>query len=445
MARSGVNVLNKTAAQIISSALRRARIIPVRQPVSSIDFATGLEALNNFIAKLRSQGWHLWKSEEYVLFLDQGKTDYFLGPTGDHACLFDNFIQDSLAIAAAPSDTQLQISDTSRFTGSDDVLDFNPATSSSNWSVNNAAVSSDGTTLTITNSAINGYAQYQPIDTTTGTNYFFEVDVTENVGEVTLQVYSGISTTLITSQTVTSNGTQTIFFDATEASTILRIVNDNAAGSTAVTNFRLRQTDTGERIGFRVSGSLREWNIVTRVISSTIVQVKNVVANAGSVGTSVFAYKTLPPRPLKLRHYRSKDATATSEIPVNTWSREEYMRQTIKSSQGLPTQIYYQPELDNGRVYVWQTASDVNQIVLFTGDTPLEIFVENAENPDFPAEWFEMLSWGLASLIGPEYGVPPERQARLDAQAAIEKEDALDWDQEQGSLFVVPTDNGRMM
>ena len=100
------------------------------------------------------------------------------------------------------------------------------------------------------------------------------------------------------------------------------------------------------------------------------------------------------------------------------------MKQTIKNSQGLPTQVYYQPTLVNGRLYIWQTASDVNQMILFTGDTPLEITEENADSPDFPAEWFEMLSWGLSALIGPEYGIPDNRQSKLDTKAFEEKEDA---------------------
>lgn len=436
-------LLTRTASDIITSALRRARIIPVRQPVSSIDFETGLDVLNNFVAKLRSQGWNLWKSEEYVVFLQQGKTDYLIGPSGDRAVFLDGFIQDSLTVATTIGDTQLTISDTSRFSGSDDVLDFDPAASTAGWSVVDASVASDGTTLTITNSAVNGYAQYEPIDTTQGAEYFFEVDITASTGSVTLEVYSGESVTLITSLAVAADGTQVVKFTATEASTILRVVNDNIAGSTGVTNFRLRETNTGESIGFRVDASQREWNIVTRVLSATEVELKNTVTNEVTTNQTVFAYKNLPDRPLKLTNYRSKNAKFDDEVPMNTWARSQYMKQTIKTSQGLPTQAYYQPTRDNGRLYIWQTASDVDQLVLFTGDTPLEITEENADNPDFPAEWFEMLSWGLASLIGHEYGIPDARQNKLDVKAAIEKEEALDWDEEGGSLYPQPDNNGR--
>ncbi len=442
MATSGVTVLTRSAAEIITSALRRARIIPVRQPVSSIDLTTGIEALNNMVASLRAEGWNLWKQEEYVLFLDQGKTDYNIGPTGDRAVFLDDLLQTTLTVATVTAATQITVASTTGFTGSNNILSSNPTTSISGWVSVNAVPVSDGTTLTITNSVVNGYSEFS-VDTTASVQYFFEVDVTETTGQVTLEVRSGLSVTLITSQAVTTNGTQVVNFTATEASTRLRFVNDNVAGVTAVSNFLFKQTNTGETVGFRVSAALREWNIVTRVISSTVLQLKNLIVNIGAISETVLAFKTLPPRPLKLTNYRSKNVLFTDEIPINTWSRSQYMRQTTKTSQGLPTQAYYTPELVNGRLYVWQTASDVNQVVLFTGDKPLEIFSNTVNTPDFPAEWFEMLSWGLAALIGPEYGVPSTRQQVIVLNADRSKELAFSWDEEQGSLLIGPEDNGR--
>jgi len=442
MATSGVNILTRSASDIVTSALRRARIIPVRQPVSSIDLQTGIDALNNMVAELRAQGWHLWKQDEYVLFLDQGKTDYKIGPTGDRAVLFDDLLQTTLTAATVVAATTITVASTTGFTGANNLLSTNPTTSTSGWVSVNAVPTSDGTTLTITNSVVNGYSEFS-VDTTSGVEYFFEVDVTETTGQVTLEVYSGLSVTLITSQAVTANGTQIVTFTATEASTRLRFVNDNIAGVTAVSNFLFKQINTGETVGFRVSAALREWKTVRRVISSTVLELSTAVANVAAISETVLAFKTLPPRPSKNRNYRSKNVLFNDEIPINTWARSQYMKQTVKSSQGLPTQAYYEPELDNGRLYIWQVASDVNQVVLFTGDKPLEIFVDNANTPDFPAEWFNMLSWGLAAEIGPEYGVSTTRQQVLEFKAERAKETASDWDEEQGSLMAVPDSNGR--
>ena len=187
------------------------------------------------IAALRAEGWNLWKQEEYVLFLDQGKTDYNIGPTGDRAVFLDNLLQTTLTVATVAAATQITVASTTGFTGADNLLSTNPTTSTSNWVSVNAGVASDGTILTITNTAINGYSEFS-VDTTSGVEYFFQVDVTETTGQVTLEVRSGLSVTLITSQAVTTNGTQIVNFTATEASSRLRFVNDNVAGVTAVTN-----------------------------------------------------------------------------------------------------------------------------------------------------------------------------------------------------------------
>lgn len=440
MSTSGVSVLSRSASDIITSALRRARIIPVRQQVSSIDLTTGIEVLNNMVAALRAEGWNLWKQEEYVLFLDQGKTDYKIGPSGDRAVFLGDFLQTALSVATVAADTTLTVDSTTGFTGSDNQLSTNPATSASGWVSVDAGVVSAASILTITNTDTDGFSEFS-VDSTSGVEYFFEVDVTETTGEVTLEVYGGVSVTLITSQAVTVDGTQIISFTATEVTTRLRFVNDNIAGVTAVSNFLFKETDTGETAGFRVSAALREWNIVTRVISSTVLALKNVVVNVGAINESVLAFKSLPPRPLKLVNYRSKNVSFVDEVPMNTWARQEYMKQTNKTSQGRPTQAYYNPTLVDGRLYVWQTASDVNQIVLFTGDKPLEIFSNTANNPDFPAEWFEMLSWGLAALIGPEYGIPLQRQQLLEIKAERAKELAFSWDEEAGSLLIGPDMN----
>lgn len=441
MDTSGTNILARSASDIVISALRRTRAIPVRQPVSSIDMETGIDVLNSLVAELKADGWHLWKSDEYVVFLDQGKTDYLIGETGDRAVLLDDLIQTRLATAVSSSDTQLIVGNTALFAGADNKLSFDPSDSVADWAVSNSGVSSVGGLLTILNTAIGGYAEYT-VDSNKGSDYFFELDITANTGVVTLEVYSGLSITQLATFTVVTGGTQTIAFTATEASSKIRIVNDNVTGDTDVNNLLFRESDTGENVGYKVSNALREWGKVIRVINATTLELKSAVTNAATLNKSVVAYKNLPPRPSKIRNQRSKSLMFDSEIPVHTWSRQEYMQQTIKNTMGFPTQAYYNPELNNGRLYIWQTACDVDQIMMFTGDKPLEIFVENANSPDFPSEWFNMLSWGLASELGPEYGISEKRQAIIDNKAAIAKDRAESWDEESGSLLIGPDNLG---
>ena len=442
MATSGSSIVSRSAAEIITSALRRTRVIPVRQSVSSIDLQTGIEALNNLVAELKADGWHLWKSAEYVLFMEQGKQNYKIGPSGDHAVLLDDLIQTAVTVALAGAETQMTVTSTAGFLGSDSQLAFDPTDSTADWTVVTASVAVAANILTITNSSGNGYAQYS-VTTTATTEYFFELDITSVVGAVTLEVRSGLSGSLITSQAVTLDGTQVVHFTALEESTVIRIVNDNASGDTDVDNFLFKETDTGESVGFKSSNALREWNTVTRVISSTVLELKNVVVNTATANQTVLAYKAKPPRPMKINNQRSKNVLFDSEIPITAWSRQQYMQQTTKESTGLPTQAYYNPELTDGRLYIWQTACDVNQIIMFTGDRPLEVFVETSDSPDFPSEWFNMLSWGLASELGPEYGISAKRQAVVDQKAMVARDRAEGWDEESGSLLIGPDNLGK--
>jgi hypothetical protein len=441
MTRSGISLLTRSASQIVTTALRRARIIPVRQPISDTDLQNGIDALNDFVAELRTQGWHLWKQKELVLFLEQGKQSYFLGESGDRSVFLDDLIQAEVLVNTPALSNTISISDTSEFVGADDILSFNPTTSTADWTTVDATLVFSGVdTLTLTNTGVDGNTSYIAIETTPQQNYFFQVNFTSISTTSRIEVFSGASTTLLASTDFPTGTTDAVvFFTATEATSFIRITAVGAIAESAVfDSVRLRDVATGEELGFRVNAGVREWGVVTRVIDGNVLALFNPTVNESVASESVFAFKQRPPRPMKLRNYRSKNAKFDDEIPVTTWTRQEYFKQTNKGSQGLPTQAYYNPTLDNGRLYVWQTANDVDQLLLFTADLPIEIFVENANDPDFPAEWFNMLAWNLASQLGPQYGIPGNRQQVLDLKATQSKEDALDWDEESGSLFATP-------
>lgn len=449
MARSNTFIYNRTANEIIESALRRARIIPVEQSISDIDRNTALEALNNMVSRWQTIGYNIWRQEEYVLFLDQGKRSYLIGPTGDRVTLASGFINDALTANVSAGLNVLPISTTIDFTGSDNILTFDPSDTVAGWVNSNGTLTAitAGLRLTTTAAATEAYTEYTfTSDVTVGTNYFFQVSIDAlTTTTARFEVYEvGTSTTLIaTSASFATTGDQILDFVSNESTVILRIVSEDLTGAGVLDfgNVRLHQTNTGEEIGVRINASLREWNIVKRVLTPTTLELVNNTVNAMITSASVYAFKSKPPRPLKLRDYRSQTNATSDEIPVTTWSRQEYLKQTVKDTQGQPTQAYYQQKLDNGVLYVWQTASDVEQLILFSGDVPVQIFVDNADNPDFPSEWFDALSWNLAAALAPEYGVPPQRYQIIKVEAAGTLEEAKDFDEDNASLFMGPDFN----
>jgi len=147
-----------------------------------------------------------------------------------------------------------------------------------------------------------------------------------------------------------------------------------------------------------------------------------------------------PIRLLQLR--RDRIGTTDEEIEASQWSREEYFAQPDKTSQGTINNWYYSPQLVNGRVYIWQTANNVNQVARFTFERPVDVSASLPENPDFPAEWFRTLKYNLAVDIAPEFDVPQDELDRLTLKAEDLLNDSLGFDFEPDSLSLQPDMGG---
>jgi hypothetical protein len=118
------------------------------------------------------------------------------------------------------------------------------------------------------------------------------------------------------------------------------------------------------------------------------------------------------PRPLKLKHCRRQD-TSSNEITVDVSSRQDYMEQPTKSTQGPVLMAYYDPQITNGVLYVWPTGSSGNVTLIMTFQRPIQDFDANGNNPDLPDEWNIWMVYQLAALISPIYS----GEVRADLQA----------------------------
>ena len=105
-------VLTTTALDIVNGALRLIGQIDANQTTASPEMQDGLEALNFMVKSWQSQGLHLWTKTEGILFLDVGKTDYFLGPGGDEATNIDDFVETTLSANALIAATTLTLTST---------------------------------------------------------------------------------------------------------------------------------------------------------------------------------------------------------------------------------------------------------------------------------------------------------------------------------------------
>ena len=306
-----VAVLTATAGQIVNGALRLIGEVDANQPTDAVQMQDGLEALNFLVKSYQAQGLHLFGKTEGVLFLDVGRTDYKLGPTGDEAGNADDFVNTKMSVAGVATDK----------------------------------------TLTL--------------DSTTGMAF-------------------------------------------------------------------------GDLIGIRLDDNTRHWSDIVTVISTTQVLITNGLPSSSAIGNSVFSIPELLPRPVRILQLRRDKIGTTDEIEANQWSREEYFAQPNKSSQGTINNWYYSPQLTDGRIYVWQTANDVDQVARFTYERPIDITPLTSDNPDFPSEWFRTLKYNLAVDIAPEYRIPQDRLDRLKLEASEMLENSLGFDFETDSMDMQP-------
>jgi hypothetical protein len=109
MATSGSVDFTLTAGQIVERAFGKIGVKVAEQALEPDEMQDGLNAINLMFKTWQAQGLHLWSKTEGVLFLDAGKTDYLLGPTGDEATTLDDFVGTTSTSALIASDVTVPV------------------------------------------------------------------------------------------------------------------------------------------------------------------------------------------------------------------------------------------------------------------------------------------------------------------------------------------------
>ncbi len=110
-----------------------------------------------------------------------------------------------------------------------------------------------------------------------------------------------------------------------------------------------------------------------------------------------------------------------SDTPLTMLSYDSYLDISTKDDFGQPSHIGIE-QLARMKGYLWPQPNSTDYILNILQYTKLEDFDTAADNPDFLTRWLRYLVFGLAADLGPEYGVPIERQRYLDIKAETLKE-----------------------
>jgi hypothetical protein len=151
----------------------------------------------------------------------------------------------------------------------------------------------------------------------------------------------------------------------------------------------------------------------------------------------------LSERPLRILQAFYRDGS--NDVEMEIISRQEYWELGDKSSEGVPNEIYYDPQLDLGVLYVYNPA-DANaagNTINLIYHRPFEDIDSETNNFDFPQEWTIAIEYMLAVDIAFRNGVRQTRIAQLESKAKEYFYELTWWDVEATSLQIQPDMEGR--
>jgi len=209
-----------------------------------------------------------------------------------------------------------------------------------------------------------------------------------------------------------------------------------SSGATSIVVNNVTNILATQYIGIRQSDNTIHWTTISSISTLTINLTDALTADVDD-GASVYVYSEKLQRPSRIIEARCSVGDG-SEIPMTKISHTDYFGLTDKESQGTPTQFHYEPNLYNGRIYIWSVASSVDNIINFTCERVLQDINLSTDDVDFPQEWELPLEFNLALILTYTYTVDDSTFNRISAGAAQLLEDARDFDQEDASLIFAP-------
>jgi len=188
----------------------------------------------------------------------------------------------------------------------------------------------------------------------------------------------------------------------------------------------------GDYIGIELDDGTMQWTTINGAPAGDTITLTDVTTDTVAIDNTVYTYTTQLVRPLKMIDARR---ISDNDIQIDVVSREEYFTLPTKTATGEVNQVYYDPQLGAGKLYIWPTGSKADDRVQLTFMMPIEDFDSANITPDFPQEWLEAIKFSLASRLGLEYGIELKKQLYLDARAGKMLFDVEDFDEESTSVY----------
>lgn len=173
-------------------------------------------------------------------------------------------------------------------------------------------------------------------------------------------------------------------------------------------------------------------------------QANKFVYTIGPVGADVTSYRPL--RAMEGTFIRQVVGTTNIDTPLIILSRLEYQQETNKGVGGVPNSVYYQPTMGGGTsaynpanspgtLSVFVSPLDATRTVFLEVQRPIQDVLAAGDAFDFPLEWYEAITKGLAAALVGKYEVPLDRRRMIKDEAKEALDEIVDWSATEEAPF----------
>jgi hypothetical protein len=178
----------------------------------------------------------------------------------------------------------------------------------------------------------------------------------------------------------------------------------SVVGSNTLTMVGISGVNTGDFLGYVGSNGQLYWTTV--VTASNPIIIAGTLQSGVDSGAQVYTYTTPAQYPVSVETALLRDDFG-NDTPLRIMQVQAYDMLPSKVNptySGDPTAVYIENNLGFTSVYTdVATAQDVTKHIVLTYMEPVQKFVNPADTPYYPEEWFLALVWGLSEQICPMF------------------------------------------
>jgi hypothetical protein len=157
-----------------------------------------------------------------------------------------------------------------------------------------------------------------------------------------------------------------------------------------------------DTIGVLNSSNVFVWRTVSNV-ATNVITVSSAFTSAFAVDAKVYSYTARITKPLSI-----SDATVqydtNSEIGISKMSMNEYQALSYKAMAGNPTQYYYQPKIDEGRLFLYPQSENESQYINLVIEKPFDDLDSSTDTIPSPNEFYDIIIYTLAQRLAMQNG-----------------------------------------